>query len=809
MYLTFAPFVQQYAQMRIRMLNIKSNVMLKSFFQIALRYMWRKKTYSLLNFVCLTFGLTCSIITVLYIRNVYSYDKFHNNYNRLYSVDAYVTYFNGDRFPKEYLSASLTDVLKVQAPEIEEMTRIAERDYSFISDDKTFTEKGFYADNNFFNVFTFPLVKAGSLNVLTDPNSIVISEHMATKFFESADCVGKTLILKDGSRNESYKVAGVFQKVPSQSIMQFDFVIPFSKFLVDNNWAIETGATANLTWILLKNNVESKFVENKIKNLIKKQETTLNQELFLFPLREQILYSYAGGRRVWKEMQNIVIIGAIGFAILLIACFNFINLSIALNFRRYREAGIKKVAGSGKSTIVLQYLGETFIITLISLFSAVILVRVLLVGFNSMFNYDIHLRFLDFNMIAFFIAIILFTGLISGLFPALYLASANPINALKGEIITAHSYSFFRQSLIIFQFAIPIVLIICMMIIRTQDSYLRNFDAGVDKDKVIVLENPINIQSHAESVKAELLAIPGIDAVSFTNCIPTRGTRVSSEVNWEGKDVTVKLHFWCVNTDFDYDKAVKVKIIEGRFFNPSYSTDSAAYLINDVAARVMKNENPVGSTITVDGQKGTIIGVFKDFHPIDLAGPIVPTIMSIKSNDRPNVLVKYSSDSFPIITGEIREVYKHYESEAPFQAALFRDLIPYSNLSLPSKLVGLAFIIALLLACMGLFGLASFTSENRTKEIGIRKANGATTSSVMRLLLTSYTKWLTIAFIIALPVALLIGKSFLGRFYFHAPIPIWAFLAGPVIASVVALLTVSTQTWSVANRPPIKSLRYE
>ena len=783
--------------------------MLRSFLKIALRYLWRKKTYSLLNFACLTFGLTCAIITILYIRNVFSYDKFHKNYNRLYSVDAYVTYFNGDRFPKEYLSASLTDVLKENAPEIEEITRVTERDYSFINGDKTFTGKGFYADNNFFNVFTFPLVHSGSLNILSDLNSIVISEHMAIKFFESSDCVGKTLILKDGSRQEAYKIAGVFKEVPRQSVMQFDFVIPFSKFLADNSWARETGATANETWILLKDNADNKFVENKIKNLIKNQETTLNQELFLFPLKEQILYSYAGGKRVWKEMQNIVIIGTIGFAILLIACFNFINLAIALNFRRYREAGIKKAAGSGKPAIVLQFLGETFIITIISLLSAIILVRMLLIGFNSMFNYDIHLRLLDFNMIAFFICITLFTGLISGIFPALYLAASNPIDTLKGKMITGHSYSVFRQSLIVFQFVIPIVLIICMMIIKTQDCYMRHYDVGVEKDKLIILDNPINIQKHAASVRAELLAIPGIDAVSFTNCIPSRGARVTSEVNWEGKDATEKLHFWCINTDFDYNKAVRVKLVEGRFFNPSFSTDSTAYLINDVAAGVMKNKNPVGSVITVDGQKGTIIGVFKDFHTIDLAGPIVPSIMCLKSNDRPVVLVKYSSGSFPSITGEIKTVYQHYEHEAPFQATLFRDLIPYSDLSLPSNLVGLAFVIALLLACMGLFGLASFTAENRTKEIGIRKANGAKTISVMLLLLKSYARWLTIAILISLPVAFLLGKIFLGRFNFHTPIPFWAFLAGPFIAVIVALLTVSSQTLSVASRNPVKALRYE
>jgi len=782
--------------------------MIKSFFKIALRYLWRRKTYSVLNFVCLTFGLLCAIITMLYIRNVYSYDKFHNNYNRLYSVDAYVTYFNGARFPKEYLSASLMDVLKVNAPEIEEIIRVAERDFSFISGDKTFKEKGIYADSNFFNVFSFHVVHTGSLKVLGDINSIVISERMASKFFKTTDCIDKTLIMKDGSKQQVYKVAAVFKDVPSQSKMQFDFVIPFKKFLTDNIWAFETGSAANATWVLLKNNIDYRFVENKIKNLIKTQETTLNQELFLFPLKEQILYSYAGGRRVWKEMQNIVIISTIGFAILLIACFNFINLAIALNFRRYREAGIKKVVGSAGSTIALQYLGETFILTLISLISALILIRLLLVGFNSMFNYNIHLQLLNIKMLAFLILVTFFTGLISGILPALFLASTNPIDTLKGKMITGHSFSIFRQSLIVFQFAVPIVLIICMLIIKTQDSYMRNYDAGVDKD-LIVMNNSKNIQLHAESFRTELLAISGIDAVSFTNCIPTRGARVSNEVTWEGKDVTEKLHFWCINSDFDYNKTVKIKMVDGRYFNPSFSTDSSAYLINDVAASVMKNKNPVGTSITVEGRKGTIIGVFKDFHAIDLAGPIVPAVISINSNDRPSILVRYSSGSFPAVSNQINTIFRHYEKEAPYQATLFRDLTPYSNLSLPSSLVGLAFIISLLMASMGLFGLASFTSENRTKEIGIRKANGATTVSVMGLLLTSYTKWLAIASVIALPLSFLFGKIFLGRFYFHTPIPIRAFLAGPVLAALVALLTVSSQTWSVASRNPVKALRYE
>ena len=782
--------------------------MYKNFFKIALRYLWRNKTYSILNFMCLTFGLTCAILALLQIQSSYNYDRFHTNYKRLHSVEAYVTFFNGSRFPKQYLSASLTDVLKEQVPEIEKMTRVAQREYPFIVGDKSFTESGFYTDNNFFDVFTFPLVQGDAQKVFAEANSIVISERMAQKFFENTDCLGKTLILKDNNKQEAYKITGILQKIPSNSLLQFDYVISFSKFLADNPWANETGSSANQTWVLLKNNVDKVYVDNKIKNLIKNQESTLNQELFLFPLQEKILYSYADGKRVWREMQNVVIVGCIGFAILLIACFNFINLAIALNIKRFREAGIKKVVGSKKSAIVMQFMSETYIITLISLLSAIILVELLITGFNAMFASDIHLRFTELHVILFFILVTLFTGLVSGLFPALYLASSNPVNVLKGKVATSNSYSVFRQGLIIFQFTIPIVLIICMMVIKVQDRYMRNYNVGVDKDKLIVLDNSTNIQAHAESVKAELLSIPEIDAVSYTNCIPTHNASVLNDVSWEGKDASEKLHFWCINTDFDYNKTVDINMISGRFFNPAFSTDSVSYVINDIAAQSMKNINPVGSQITLEGKKGTVIGVFKDFHAVDLAGPYTPTIIRIKTDDRPTIMIKYSSGTYSGITDKIRTVYKHYEPVNICQPRLFRDL-EFSELNVPSNLVGLASFIAILLASLGLFGLASFTAVSRTKEIGIRKTNGATIQSIMRLLLKNYTKWVTIAFIIALPIAFLLGKMFLGRFFFRTSMPYWTFIVGPAIAYFIALLTVSWQSWRAATRNPVEALRYE
>jgi putative ABC transport system permease protein len=783
--------------------------MFKSFIKVALRFLWRNKTYSILNFMCLTFGLACAIIGVLYIMNTFSYDKFNKNYNNLYEVEAMVTYFNGDRFLKEPLSASLKDVLEDNVPEIETIARIATRNYTVLSGNKSFSENGIYADENFFELFSFPFVSQVSSNALSDINSIVITERTAYKLFEGTDCIGKTMILKDDNRQEAFKISAVIKNVPSQSLLQFDFVLPFQKFLALNSWANETGASANQIWVLFKGTTNIKKVNNKIKDLIKKQETTLNQELFLFPLKEKILYSYSGEKRIWKEMQNVVIVGSIAFAILLIACFNFINLAIALNIRRYREVGIKKVAGATKSTIIIQFLGETFILILISLLSAIILVRLLTGGFNTMFHGDIHLRITELRVILVFTLIALFTGLFSGLLPSFYLSSSNPVTILKAKIITGHSYSFFRQSLIVCQFVIPVVLIICMMIIKVQNKYMRNFDLGFDKDKLIILNSTTNLADHEESLKTDLLSIPGIEAVSFTNCIPARGTSVSNEVTWEGKDNSEKLHFWCVNTDFNYSKAVQVKMTTGRFFDKSFLSDSTCYVVNDIAANVMKSKNPVGNSLTVDGKKGTIIGVFKDFHAIDLAGPLVPTIISINARNRENLLIRFSLDNYSAIAEKVGKIYGNYETVIPFQPVLFKDLPDYSRLSTTSNLVGLAFFIALILACLGLSGLASFTAERRTKEIGIRKVNGATIVSIMHLLLANYTRWLIIAFLVAIPVAFLLGEMFLSRFNFRSSMPLWTFIAGPVIAYLVALLSVGWQSWRAAVRNPVESFNCE
>jgi len=785
--------------------------MIQNFIKIAFRFIWRNKTYTLLNYLCLTCGLSFSIIAMLHINHMLSFDKFHENYERLYAVEANMTNFNGDRFPKQLLSASLADNLDDKIPEFELITRVLNLNSTFINGEKAFTENGLFADGTFFDMFSFPFVSGSFSEDLWGINSIVISERMAIRFFGSTDCLGKTLIKKENNNETGYKIAGVLEDIPSESSIRLEFVIPFSKFIAEKNTANETGASACQIWALLNKKAAKDNINIKIKDLIKTQETTLNQELFLFPLNEKTLYNYIGGRRVSSGggIQYLIIAGCLGLSILLIACFNFINLAIAMNIRRYREAGIRKVMGAQKSTIVFQYLGETFLHIIVSLLFSAALVSVLLQGFNSMTNSDLHFDFSDIRVILGLTVITVFSVLFSGLLPAIYLSASNPVNTLKGKIVTSQSFSFFRQSLIVFQFTIPVVFIICMMIISVQDKFIRNFDLGFDKDKLLIINNTKNLDDHEESYKTELLSLPGIETVSYSNCIPSRGAAVTNAVSWEGSIGSEKPQFWCITTDFNYNNAVNLKMAEGRYFDKNYPSDSANYVINDIAAKVMKYEEPLGRSLTLEGRKGTIIGVFKGFHAAGFTGSVTPAIISIGAGNRNNILIRFTSDNYPALSGKISNAYKKYEPDNTYQASLFSDLVKRSELTTISNLVGVGFIIALMLANLGLSGLASFTATSRTKEIGIRKINGSTTYQVIQLLGKNYTKWLITSIIIALPVAYLIGKIFLSRFIFHAPMPVWAFIAGPLIAYIIALLAVSFQSWRVATRNPVDSLRYE
>jgi ABC-type antimicrobial peptide transport system permease subunit len=348
-----------------------------------------------------------------------------------------------------------------------------------------------------------------------------------------------------------------------------------------------------------------------------------------------------------------------------------------------------------------------------------------------------------------------------------------------------------------------------MFIIKAQDSYIRNFDLGFDKEKLVIINNTARIEEHKEGVESEILSLPGVKSISFSDCFPVNGATVTNEVNWEGKDPAKKLHFWCLNTDFGFANTVSLKITRGRYFDRSFISDSSCYVINDIAANVMDYADPVGHQIELDGRKGTIIGVFRDYHTIDLSGPFTPTIITLYKGNSKYLLIKYSESDYKELKDKIGELLKRYDPEIEYNPLTFADMRKRTELTTTSNLIGVAFIIAILLACMGLSGLASFNAESRTKEIGIRKVNGGTTASVIRLLGRNYTKWIIIASLFALPVVFLLGNVFLRRFNFRISFPLWTLIAGPALSYLIAVSAVILQSWKAASKNPVEALRYE
>ena len=520
------------------------------------------------------------------------------------------------------------------------------------------------------------------------------------------------------------------------------------------------------------------------------------------------LYDYRNGIRVWVS-NYLVLTGSIGLAILLIACFNFINLSIALSIRRNKEAGIKKVVGAKKRDIVIQFLLETFLVTIISMLVAIMIVELIRSGFNARFGDDIPLSLGNLSVLVCLTSIVIFTALVSGLVPVFYFASTNPILVLKGGYNTNNSFASFRKGLVIFQFVIPILMIILKLFVKGQDSYLKKMDIGFNKDRLFVVNNPPETDIHFGSIKSDLLTLPQMEAASFSNCVPTgRNTPFTTDVKWYSKNNQDKVNFWLINTDYDFSKVVNLKITGGRFFDPGFPSDSVNYVINDVAARIMNYPIPIGQQLTVEGKTGTIIGMFKDFYTVGL-GMYVPTIIRINSGSRSNLLIRFSDESKEDMTGQLKLIYSRYASDNTYQVKSFREIYDNTELQGVSNLTGLASGIAILLACLGLFGLSSFNTVRRTKEIGVRKVNGACTIDIVLLLIQSYTRWIVVAFLIAAPIAFLVGNMWLRRFNNHISFPWWAFVAGFLAVYSIAILVVIGQTYRIARRNPVDALRYE
>ncbi len=778
--------------------------------KLALRNLMRFKSYTFLNVAGLAIGLALGIFSILYVQYQFGYDKMHVNRDRMYRLISFAKQADNKSYNNPNNSALLGDALKQKYSSIESFNRFR---YTFLHIKKgndPVGQSGLFADENFFRFFSFPLKAGSKETVLDEPGTIVISESLASKLFGDKPALNQTISALLDEKATMFKVTGVFEDVEHSNI-DFDFVLPLNSFLARNPWANEWDANGCEMVMILKPGADAAFLNKSIKKFLAQNYNEDSKDLYLAPLSEQNLYYYMNGERHMNRLLIVLVMCIICALILFISAFNFVNMAIATGIRRYREAGIKKVMGVSKRSIMFQFLVEAIIICLLALFFAFILLETLLPFYNRIDGTDLKIEYSNLIQMLTFMGFAVMTGIMAALYPALLLGSTSPIKILRGTNDKSKKVSVSRQGLIVFQFVITIILFVGLIVMGQQAKFVNSKDIGLNRYNVMFFEATPAVLAHRDAVITEINSLPEVTSAGWSSQNPILAHHLTNEVEWEGKQAGKKMDFWTIDTDTSFFATTKMRLLSGRFFSGANASDSGAYILNEEAVRIMKLPNPEGKVISVQNKKGVVVGVIQNFNAIQLMGPYVPVIITNRPTEASMAMIRFTGDKNEL-RKKLKILYEKYESYIPFSSFLMEDSFNEVNQFAANavKVLSMLGMLAMFLSCMGLFGLASFNIESRTKEIGIRKSNGATSITILMMFLKSYSKWITIASCIALPVSFLAWNTLLGIFFsFRIPFPFWSLVITPLIVLLVAWSTIILQSLKAARKNPVDALRYE
>jgi len=780
------------------------------YIKIALRNIKRYSVHSILNISGMAIGLACAILILLWVQDEWSYDRHFENADDIYRVIEKQNSPSGEVTLFAPTLSAVAPALKNEYPEIIRSSRIMHTPLTLKKGDEFIEETVVAVDKDFLKMFNIRFVRGDINTALNDPHNIVITEETAHKYFGNEDALGKTV----PSRGFLVTVTGVVKPLPHNSHIRFDFLISTDFFVQPgahiNDWE-DRGRS--YSYVELKKGTDSKLVDQKIQNFIKAHIKGSEAEIFLQNIKKIHLYSsrkYSYDVSGHGDITYVAIMGLIAFFILLIACINFMNLSTAQSVQRAREIGVRKVAGANKQKIIAQFLGESLLIVFVATIIAMILVELLLPGYNTLVGKELDVDYHRVGLYTGLISIVLFCGLLAGSYPAFYLSSLNPSDIIKGVINKDPGNAKFRRMLVIFQFTLSIVLIVCTLVIGNQLNYMQNKKLGYNKDNIGYFMFPIRPgDPKLEALKKELSNNPDILSVT-KGYSPINLEATSGGYNWAGKKPGDDVLFHRLDTDEDYAKTFQLELKDGRFFSSDYPTDNTAAVINEKAVEAMGLKNPVGEVLTTSrGAKLTIIGVLKDFHIQSLHFKIEPLIM--KKGESNNLIVKMKPDHIPATVESINKTFKSFNPGLPLDFH-FLD-VDFDNLyrteQRMSKIFGYFSVLAIIISCLGLIGLSLFMTELRTKEIGIRKVNGAKSLEIFSLVSKEYIVWVLISILIASPVAWYAMHRWLENFAYKTELSWWIFALTGLLALGIALLTVSWQSLKAATRNPVEALRYE
>jgi len=779
--------------------------MFKNYIKIAWRNIKENKVLSFLNIVGLTSGLFCFLLIYLWISSENSVNKYHANNDLLYSV--YLTTEDGAKYG--YGTPSLFyQELKEKVPEIESVTAMYNNhnSYTFSNGQKVLKQKGKFISEDYFNMFSYNILEGNASNALGSPNTIAISKEMAELFFDDAkSAIGQTLNYEN---SKLLKVAMVFETGSKNTTEKSDFYLSFDSLFADNLWMADWKNMAAYTFVQLTEGAEVKQVEQKLNPILN------DHGLGSFSVRLQPYgdsYLYADLENSTGKIEYVSLFGIIAFLIMLIASINFMNLASAGSMKRAKEIGVRKVLGAGKGSLIGQFLGEAILLSFSSLFFALIFIALALPIFNQITDKNIDLASLPATTWIMVLLITLFTGIFSGSYPAFLLASFKVTDIFKKTIETNSRTKWIRKSLVVFQFTISVVFISCMLIISKQIDYAQNKDIGFERENLLAVTLSKDLQKNFDTFKTSALQISGINSVSKTSHILLGEYGTSPEVIWNGKPDDDGSLFTGMVGSLDFIKTYGAELLMGRDLihnNP----DNIEYLINESAMKQMKMENPIGQPLSFWGNSGTIVGVVKDFHFSSLKESIFPLV--IRSEGYPEfkiALIKYNTDNLQQTLASLESLHAKLNPAFPFEYKFMDDEYNklYKSESTFYKLSTFFSILAILISCLGLFGLVIFTAEQRTKEIGMRKVLGASIVAITSLITRDFIKLILLGIIIGVPIAWYFMNKWLENYEYRIDMPWSAFIATGVLIISVALFTISFEAFKAALSNPIKSLRSE
>ena len=765
----------------------------------------------MLNILGLALGMACSLLIMLWLQDELTKDKFHKNGSRLYRVMEN-QFYSGEPQTFAYTPGILSQHIVNDIPEIEMATQIQWEDRPLFTVGNNFEkEKGWYVNSDFLSMFTFELDKGDARTALKRPDGVIISKKLAEKYFPNQDALGKTIRIDNWT---DVIVTGVLKDITDQSSLKFDFLMSYERWLNSNTWAKEWDNNAPWCYVMLSKNASIDKVQAKIKDYIKTKNKGSNVELFLQAHEDVYLYSnYKGGVQDGGRIDYVKMFALIAAFILVIACINFMNLATARSVKRAKEVGVRKVVGAMRSSLVGQFLGESLIIASLSLLFAVLIVSLTLPSFNVLTEKQLSLNFTDPVVLFILSGLTLITGIAAGSYPALFMSSLRPVVVLKGALKFKPSATFFRKGLVVFQFSLSIMLILGMLVVYRQIDFIQKKNLGFDRENLLDIPLEGDLRKNFVSFQQELSNMPGIKLVSCAESDPLSIDNATQGVRWAGKDTTKTVLFSQNTISYNYLTAMKIKLIAGRDFSSAFSTDSSNYIINEEAARQMNMKDPVGQEMILWGKKGTIIGLVKNYHVNSLHESIPPVILNFRrrQDNSGNVIVRTQPGQTREAIASMEKAHKKFNPGYPFTYK-FADqeyANQYKGENVVSNLANYFAFLAIFISCLGLFGLAMFTAEQRTKEIGVRKVLGASVFSITIMLSKDFLKLVLIAALIAFPLAWYLMKNWLQKYAYRIEIQWWFFLVAGVLAVTIALLTVSYQSIKAALMNPMKSLKTE